>query len=103
MDWLSEIFTGKEPVLFAGAAGGFVRWVTLKEKFLEGVASIAVGAICSLYLSPLAEPVIASVFGSIHLTDPQRAGFSGFVIGTSGTLFAGLVIDAVRGFRRKPE
>lgn len=91
----------REAVLMAGAAGGFVRWVTLRERFLDGMASILVGAICALYLSPLADPVVNSVFGAITITPEQRAGFSGFVIGLGGVWLAGIVIDAVRAIRKK--
>ena len=100
---LWELVAGKEPVLVAGAAGGFVRWVTLRERFVEGMASIACGAICAVYLSPLAVPMISSAFGALHMSEAQQVGFSGFVIGLGGVFVSGLVIDIVRGFRRKGE
>lgn len=101
MSWWQDILAGKEPVIIAGAAGGFVRWVTLRERFLDGVASVAVGAVCALYLSPLAEPIVQSAFGTLSITAEQRSGFGGFVIGLGGVWLAGIIIDAVRSFRRK--
>lgn len=101
MDLWNQIVEGKEPVIIAGAMGGFVRWVTLKERLLEGCASIAVGAVCALYLNPLAMPIITGWFGQVSMTDVQKVGFSGFVVGATGTVLAGLLIDAALGFQRR--
>ena len=43
MDWFWNLITGKEPVIVAGAAGGLVRWVRLKERWFNGVMSVEIG------------------------------------------------------------
>ena len=81
----------------AGAAGGLVRWLTLRESLADGVVSLVVGCICALYLGPLGEPLLAPVIGKISPADP--VGFSSFVVGLGGIGFAGFGIDTLRRFR----
>ena len=81
----------------AGAAGGLVRWLTLRESLADGVVSLVVGCICALYLGPLVEPLLAPVIGKISPADP--VGFSSFVVGLGGIGFAGFGIDLLRRFR----
>jgi len=40
-DLWSWIMTDQAKTALAGAAGGIVRWVTLRERWQDGVASIA--------------------------------------------------------------
>ena len=84
-------------MVVAGALGGLVRWVTLREHWREGLGSLVVGSICALYLGPLVEPVLGPVVGAVSPADP--AGFSAFVVGLGGIAFAGFVIDILRRFR----
>ncbi|WOI32892.1 hypothetical protein R1T40_18440 [Tritonibacter scottomollicae] len=80
----------------AGAAGGLVRWLTLRESWTDGMVSLVVGCICALYLGPLVAPVLSPLIGKITPADP--AGFSSFVVGLGGIGFAGFVIDTLRRF-----
>ena len=100
MDWFASIITGKEPVIVAGAAGGVVRWIRLKERFLDGVLSIAVGAVCALYVSPVLEPLVSGWIPHDAITETQRIGFSGFIIGLLGVGSVGFILDAARNIRK---
>ena len=51
-DLWSWIMTDQAKTALAGAAGGIVRWVTLRERWQDGVASLLVGSICALYVGP---------------------------------------------------
>ncbi|QBR35417.1 hypothetical protein ETW23_03940 [Leisingera sp. NJS201] len=82
----------------AGAAGGLVRWLTLRENWRDGVVSLVVGSICAIYLGPLVEPVLAPVVGKIT-AGGDAAGFSSFVVGLGGIGFSGFVIETLRRFR----
>ena len=83
----------------AGAAGGLVRWLTLRESWKEGLLSLVVGTICALYLGPLVEPMLAPFVGRIA-PGQDALGFSSFVVGLGGIGFAGFVIEAMRAWRR---
>ena len=88
--WLAS---EKAQAVLAGALGGVVRWLTIREDWRSGLISITVGAICALYLSPLAIPAIEPILGKIVLDPAARAGFSGFVMGIGGIAVAGFFID----------
>lgn len=86
----------------AGAAGGLVRWITLRDNWREGVPGILVGAVCALYLGPLVEPLLKPVVGAIApASDP--AGFAAFVVGLGGIGIAASVIDILQAWRHRPE
>ena len=89
--------TAAGAMALAGAAGGLVRWLTLRETWRDGIVSLTVGSICALYLGPLVEPMMAPLIGAISPADP--AGFSAFVVGLGGIGIAGFVIDALRRFQ----
>lgn len=101
MYWLDLIFGTQGSVILAGALGGVVRWITLKETFREGVASVIVGAICSRYLGPLVQPAMTPLLGSFVVEEASRAAFSGFILGLGGITVSGFVIDFLRGWVRK--
>lgn len=89
-EWLTS---DKGQLAAAGAAGGLVRWLTLQEKLRNGLVSVAVGCLCSLYLGPAGTPMIEPVVGKLA-TDPNSAmGVSGFLIGVGGMAVAGFVLD----------
>lgn len=82
----------------AGAAGGLVRWLTLRESWRDGLVSLVVGSLCALYLGPLVEPMLAPVVGRIA-AGSDAGGFSSFVVGLGGIGIAGFVIETLRRFR----
>lgn len=79
----------------AGALGGIVRWITLRERPADAAGSLIVGSICAVYLGPLVEPILKPVIGAIA---PQGdpAGFASFVVGLGGISLASFVIDVFR-------
>lgn len=81
----------------AGAAGGLVRWLTLRERPRDGIAALVVGSICALYLGPLAEPMLAPVVGAIS-AGRDADGFASFVVGLGGIGLSGFVIETLRRF-----
>jgi hypothetical protein len=84
----------------AGAAGGLVRWITLRDNWREGVPGIAVGAVCALYLGPLAEPLLRPFVGALApSSDP--AGFAAFVVGMGGIGITAGVIDVMQAWRHR--
>lgn len=102
--WLPD---GADKALIAGALGGLVRWITLREHWRDGAISIVVGALCSLYLAPLGEPFIALLLRwlglapVLDLAPDQQAGFAGFVVGVGGIGIVGFILDFIKAKRRQ--
>ena len=97
-DLIAWLFSEQGRAAIAGAAGGIVRWVTLREHWKDGSLSLLVGAICAIYLGPLVAPMLEPVIGKIA---PQSdgAGFSSFVVGLGGISLSGFLIDLIRARR----
>lgn len=93
--WLA---TDQTKAALAGAAGGVVRWVTLREKWQDGLASLVVGALCALYLGPIVEPLLEPAIGKIAPSGNSDQ-FAGFVVGLGGISLTGLLIDIIRLWR----
>lgn len=93
MDWLTG---DKGQLLLAGALGGVVRWLTLRDHWSDGLISIVVGAICALYISPLAIPAIAPALGAMNVPPESIHSLSGFLIGIGGITVSGLIMDLWR-------
>lgn len=96
-EWLAG---DRASTILAGSLGGLVRWITLKENFRDGVASILVGGIAAAYLTPLVLPAMTPVIGSFVGDEANRAGFSGFIIGIAGITVTGFLIDFFRKWSR---
>ncbi|TNE46859.1 MAG: hypothetical protein EP341_09565 [Sphingomonadales bacterium] len=79
----------------AGALGGVVRWITLRERPREAFGSLVVGAVCAIYLGPLVEPILEPVIGKIA-PNGDGAGFASFVVGLGGISIASFVIEIFR-------
>lgn len=90
----------KGQLLLAGGLGGVVRWLTLRDKFPDGIISIVVGGICAVYLSPLALPALGPMLGAIGMSSDNSASLSGFMIGLGGITVSGIVMDAWRARKR---
>lgn len=100
-NWIDFVLGDKGSTILAGALGGVVRWITLKEKLREGVASVVCGAICAVYLGPIIMPALTPLLGSFVLEEASRAAFGGFVLGLGGITVSGFVIDFIKGWTRK--
>lgn len=96
LEWLQSDAAG---AALAGAAGGLVRWLTLRESLREGVGSLTVGALCAVYLGPMAEPMLAPVIGALPL-DASPEGFSSFLVGVGGIGLVGLIMETLRAWKR---
>lgn len=94
-DLWSWIMTDQAKTALAGAAGGIVRWVTLRERWQDGAASLLVGAICALYVGPFVNPLISPLIGDLA-PNGDSSGFASFLVGLGGISIAGLLIDLVR-------
>lgn len=93
MEWLAFLQGPSGQALIAGGLGGLVRWLSLKESFRDGLVSVTVGAICALYLSPLALPAVEQIIGKIVVDQVAQAGLSAFLIGMGGLGVVGLFLD----------
>lgn len=99
-NWLLSL---KGDAAVAGAAGGVVRWATLREDWRTGSVSLIVGAICATYL---AEPAIYAIgaamktFG-VYATIPEKT--AGFVVGIGGVTISGFVLDVIKAFRERKQ
>ena len=102
VDLIAWVFSDAGRAAIAGAAGGIVRWVTLRDRWSEGLTGLAVGSLCAIYLGPLAEPILKPVIGAIA-PDGDVAGFSSFVIGLGGISISGFILDIIRLRRSKIE
>ena len=83
----------------AGALGGIVRWLTLRESWREGAISIIVGSICAMYVGPLVAPLLEPTIGRIA-PGGDAAGFSAFLVGLGGISIASLVIETFSARRK---
>lgn len=101
MNWFEVILGDKGATVLAGALGGVVRWITLKERLREGIASVICGAICAVYLGPLIQPAITPLLGSFVVEEASRSAFGGFILGLGGITVSGFVIDFLKGWARK--
>lgn len=101
MDSFLLMLADKGSTILAGALGGVVRWITLKESMREGAASVICGAICAVYLGPLIQPAITPLLGTFVVEEASRSAFGGFILGLGGITVSGFVIDFLKGWARK--
>lgn len=102
MSWLDQISASGGAALLAGAAGGIVRTLTLRQcGWRDALVNIGVGSLCALYLGPVVEPMLQPALGSLMLEPQSVATFSGFIIGLSGITISGFVLDIIASRRRK--
>lgn len=92
-DIISWLTSDPGKAALAGALGGLVRWLTLRDHWREGAPNLIVGAICAVYLGPIAISVIETWLGHPLGGDSTIAGLAPFVTGISGMTISGMVID----------
>ena len=93
------MFTDAGAAALAGAAGGLVRWLTLRESVKDGAISLLVGSLCALYLGPLVVPFLEPTIGKIA-PGSDVPGFSSFIVGLGGITFAGFLLDLIKARRK---
>jgi hypothetical protein len=86
----------KWQLLVAGALGGLVRWITLRDNWKDGLASVLVGTICALYPSPLTLPMLSPLLANVGIQPESTNGLSGFLTGIAGIAMSGLIIDFLK-------
>ena len=100
-DFLQWLFGDKGQLAIAGALGGVVRLLTLRERLWpDGAISVIVGCLCALYLGPLAIPSLEPILGKLIVDPISRGTFSGFLIGVGGLSVSGFLIDVWRARRK---
>ncbi len=83
-------------VILAGAAGGLVKWIRLRESFNSGIVNVILGGVVAYYISPIALAVIRGSLGSmIDMTAAEQARLGGFIIGSMANSVVGAVTDLV--------
>lgn len=100
-DWLRHAIGEVGASAIAGAAGGLVRWLTLREQWRDGIISVIVGALCSVYLGPLALPIMEPVLGRLIVQPDRLSNLSGFLVGIGGIAVSGFVLDLWNARRRQ--
>jgi hypothetical protein len=89
MDWP---FTSSQLTdAIAGGLGGAVKAMALELPVKQSVVSVTVGAICSLYLTPVTNAVFKPTLG-VFVPIDAVIGFSGFVTGVIGVAFVGFFL-----------
>jgi hypothetical protein len=95
---ISLYLTEPGKAALAGALGALVRWVTLSEHWRDGVLSLRVGSICTVYLGPLVAPIPEPVIGKLT-PGGDSVGFSNLFVGSGRRSISGLIIDIFRARR----
>ena len=78
----------------AGALGGIVRWITLRDSWKEGVPALVLGAICAVYIGPLIEPFLDAPISGVA-PDADTTALAAFVTGLGGIGIAGFLLDVL--------
>ena len=101
MDWKWDWLSSPEMKLaVAGALGGVVRWLTLKQGWPDNFISITVGAIFAAMGGPFVLHILRPVIDLTSVDAAPVATFSGFVSGLGGIVFAGIIMDVINIRRR---
>ena len=89
------------PLLLAGAAGGVVRWISLRQDWREGVPAIIAGALCSAYLATPVGPALEKYFPLFFASPGSAASVAGFLVGVLGIAISGFLLDLFHGWAKK--
>jgi hypothetical protein len=74
--------------VIAGLAGGVLRWITLKERPRDGIATALAGALTAAFIGPL----VAQFFGIGPENLPLLVGVS-FITGIGGISIGAIIIS----------
>lgn len=91
-DWVTS---PRAAGIIAGAFGGVMRWITLRERWRDGMTSILAGGICAAFIAPLAEPIFRQVLGGV-LPNGDAGPLSGFLVGLGGMTITAILINVVK-------
>lgn len=83
----------------AGAAGGLVRTLTLRDNWREGIANLVVGSLCAVYLPPLALFFLSPTLGKLDVPPAMIGNLSAFIMGLGGMTAAGFILDVIKAKR----
>lgn len=100
-DFWNWVMSIKGEAAVAGAAGGIVRWATLREDWKTGATSLIVGMLCAVYLSETGAGAIEAAFKTFGLTKSIDKGAAGFIVGIGGVTISGFVLDVIKVFRER--
>jgi hypothetical protein len=100
-DALRAVLGEHGAIAVAGAAGGIVRWLRLRESLRDGLTSVIIGGVCAVYLEPLALPALEPVLGKIIANPSKLSNLSAFLVGIGGIAVSGFVIDLWAARRRQ--
>jgi len=92
---MKDLMTSPEAkAALAGVLGALVRVLTLRERWWPDAAiSLVVGGISSVYFGPALEPGLRKLF---QMGQADAASLAGFIVGVSGILLVGGVLDFMR-------
>ncbi len=93
LEWIIYVEAQPLGIILAGALGGLVRSLTLKEAWQASLTNIVVGGICALYLIPLVQPILLPVMKDFITEGSDASKFAAFMIGLGGGTVSGFVID----------
>jgi hypothetical protein len=93
MDHLQAFWNAYGQLILAGAAGGIVRWLTLREGWWQGITSVVIGAILAVYIGPHAVWMLSPVITFVGGTPESVMGLGGFIVGVGGIVVSGFLID----------
>lgn len=87
-NWIKS--TGGQDAI-AGAIGSLVRTITLREGLWQSLRTLAIGAPCAFYGTPIAAVLFRPFMGSA--SEDAIHGFAGFVSGIGGAIIVGWILD----------
>lgn len=98
---IEKIFgDGALPAAIAGAAGGLVRWLALREHWTDGIVAILVGGVSAVYLAPAILQIVGPVLSIVVDDINARQRLAAFLCGLAGVGIVGFIIDAIRGLAK---
>lgn len=93
MEQLQNFWANHGQLVLAGAAGGLVRWLTLKQHWVDGLISVSIGAILAIYIGPYAVGLFAQLVPFVGAPPESAIGLGGFLVGVGGIVVSGFIID----------
>lgn len=80
----------------AGVAGAIAASLTEWNGFIELIRKIIVGALCAVYLSDLAVPLLKFLLPTIGIDQDASIRLGGFIMGITGIIFIEFIIKVMR-------